>query len=198
MALAALASDSPHGRLWATIIQHRFGGNGALAGHPIGNLLLAGISEVLGDPVAALDEVGRILEQITRQRRHLDINMVVASQDPQRLPKGLLQNLDGVGVFQHSNESWWKALCKVAPPMEQLPPSMTAKMPAGQGAFYFHRFWMQDPRVPDYQGQLLIIDVRPRFSLHGGGTKPALPALISAIEADSAMVTALDFGAVAR
>jgi len=61
MALAALASDSPHGRLWATIIQHRFGGSGALAGHPIGNLLLAGLSEVLADPVAALDEVGRIL-----------------------------------------------------------------------------------------------------------------------------------------
>lgn len=61
MALAALASDSPHGRLWATIIQHRFGGDGALAGHPIGNLLLAGLTEVLADPVAALDEVGRIL-----------------------------------------------------------------------------------------------------------------------------------------
>lgn len=61
MALAALASDSPHGRLWATIIQHRFGGNGALAGHPIGNLLLTGLNEVLADPVAALDEVGRIL-----------------------------------------------------------------------------------------------------------------------------------------
>lgn len=61
MALAALASDSPHGRLWATIIQHRFGGSGALAGHPIGNLLLAGLSEVLADPVAALDELGRIL-----------------------------------------------------------------------------------------------------------------------------------------
>jgi uncharacterized cofD-like protein len=61
MALAALASDSPHGRLWATIIQHRFGGSGALAGHPIGNLLLAGINEVLADPVAALDELGRIL-----------------------------------------------------------------------------------------------------------------------------------------
>ena len=61
MALAALASDSPHGRLWATIIQHRFGGSGALAGHPIGNLLLAGITELLADPVAALDELGRIL-----------------------------------------------------------------------------------------------------------------------------------------
>ena len=59
MALAALASDSPHGRLWATIIQHRFGGSGALAGHPIGNLILAGLNEVLADPVAALDELGR-------------------------------------------------------------------------------------------------------------------------------------------
>src|SRR5690349_14997091 len=61
MAMAALASDSPHGRLWATIIQHRFGGSGALAGHPIGNLILAGLNEVLADPVAALDELGRVL-----------------------------------------------------------------------------------------------------------------------------------------
>jgi uncharacterized cofD-like protein len=61
MALVALASDSRYGRLWATIIQHRFGGNGALAGHPIGNLMLAGLNEVLADPVAALDELGRIL-----------------------------------------------------------------------------------------------------------------------------------------
>jgi uncharacterized cofD-like protein len=61
MALAALASDTPQGQLWATIIQHRFGGSGALAGHPIGNLILAGLNEVLADPVAALDELGRIL-----------------------------------------------------------------------------------------------------------------------------------------
>lgn len=61
MALAALASDTPHGRLWATMIQHRFGGSGALAGHPVGNLILAGLNEVLADPVAALDELGRVL-----------------------------------------------------------------------------------------------------------------------------------------
>ena len=30
-------------------------------GHPIGNLLLAGLNEVLADPVAALDELGRVL-----------------------------------------------------------------------------------------------------------------------------------------
>src|SRR6201981_4134315 len=61
MALAALASDSRYGRLWATIIQHRVRGHGALARHPIGKLMLAGLNEVLADPVAALDELGRIL-----------------------------------------------------------------------------------------------------------------------------------------
>ena len=44
-----------------SVLQHRFGGTGALAGHPVGNLLLTGLVEVLGDPVPALDEVGRLL-----------------------------------------------------------------------------------------------------------------------------------------
>lgn len=43
--------------LWAEVLQHRFGGRGALAGHPIGNLMLSGLTEVLGDTVAALDEL---------------------------------------------------------------------------------------------------------------------------------------------
>ncbi|GHF38346.1 putative cofD-like protein [Amycolatopsis bartoniae] len=60
-ALAALA-DAEHGEtLWAELFQHRFGGNGALTGHAVGNLVLAGLFEVLGDPVAALDEARRLL-----------------------------------------------------------------------------------------------------------------------------------------
>lgn len=61
MALAALASNDPAGTRWATLVQHRFGGTGALAGHAVGNLLLAGLMDTLGDPVAALDEVGALL-----------------------------------------------------------------------------------------------------------------------------------------
>jgi uncharacterized cofD-like protein len=60
MALAALASDSPQGRLWATIIQHRFGGSGALA-TPIGNLILAGLNEVLAIRSPRSTKLGRIL-----------------------------------------------------------------------------------------------------------------------------------------
>ena len=61
MALAALAGHDPAGQRWAALVQHRFGGSGALAGHAVGNLLLAGLMDVLGDPVAALDEVAALL-----------------------------------------------------------------------------------------------------------------------------------------
>jgi uncharacterized cofD-like protein len=61
MALAALAADDDGGRRWGALVQHRFGGTGALAGHAVGNLLLAGLMEVLGDPVAALDEMASLL-----------------------------------------------------------------------------------------------------------------------------------------
>jgi uncharacterized cofD-like protein len=61
MALAALAGSDPHGRLWARTFQHRFAGEGALTGHPVGNLLLVGLAQVLGDPVAALDAAGALL-----------------------------------------------------------------------------------------------------------------------------------------
>ena len=61
MALDALAADDAAGSRWRALVQHRFGGTGALAGHAVGNLLLAGLMEVLGDPVAALDEVAALL-----------------------------------------------------------------------------------------------------------------------------------------
>lgn len=60
MALSALAADGT-GQRWASVFQHRFRGHGALAGHAVGNLLLTGLLEVLGDPVAALDEAARLL-----------------------------------------------------------------------------------------------------------------------------------------
>jgi uncharacterized cofD-like protein len=66
MALAALAGDDDGSRLWAQVCQHRFGGGGTLAGHPVGNLLLTGLTEVVDDPVLALDMVGQLLGAVGR------------------------------------------------------------------------------------------------------------------------------------
>lgn len=57
MALSALTPDTPEGNLWRETLQHRFGGNGAMAGHAVGNLLLAGMTERSGDIQASLDTV---------------------------------------------------------------------------------------------------------------------------------------------
>lgn len=61
MALAALCGDNQWGDTWARVLQHRFAGRGEMNGHVIGNLLIVGLWEQLGDPVAALDWVGRLL-----------------------------------------------------------------------------------------------------------------------------------------
>ena len=71
---------------WATLLQHRMGGAGALAGHPIGNLLLTGLMELHDDGVTALDALaglvgarGRVLPMSPRP---LDLVAEVASVDP--------------------------------------------------------------------------------------------------------------------
>jgi uncharacterized cofD-like protein len=61
MALAALCGDDDWGTTWSRVVQHRFGGSGELAGHAVGNLLIAALWDLLGDPVAGLDWVGRLL-----------------------------------------------------------------------------------------------------------------------------------------
>jgi uncharacterized cofD-like protein len=92
MALAALATASVGSAFteadvpWSTVLQHRLGGAGALAGHPIGNLLLTGLMEVRGDAVSALDDLaalvgarGRVLPMSAQP---LDLSAKVASVDP--------------------------------------------------------------------------------------------------------------------
>jgi uncharacterized cofD-like protein len=61
MALAALCGDDEWGDTWARVLQHRFEGNGEMRGHVVGNLLIVGLWELLGDHVLALDWVGRLL-----------------------------------------------------------------------------------------------------------------------------------------
>src|SRR5674476_1591465 len=61
MALAALCGDDLDGRLWADVLPSRFAGHGPLAGHAIGNLLIAGLWQRLADPVEGLDMVGQLL-----------------------------------------------------------------------------------------------------------------------------------------
>jgi uncharacterized cofD-like protein len=87
MALAALTGDGERGRELAALLQHRLGGTGVLAGHPVGNLMLTGLIEMHdGDTVAALDALagmigccGRVLPMADVP---LDLIAHVESADP--------------------------------------------------------------------------------------------------------------------
>jgi uncharacterized cofD-like protein len=88
MALAALCGDDDWGTTWSRVVQHRFGGNGELAGHAVGNVLIVALWELLGDAVAGLDWVGRLLgahgRVLPMASVPLDIAAEVEGADPAR------------------------------------------------------------------------------------------------------------------
>ncbi len=86
MALAALCGDDEWGETWAGVLQHRFAGTGEMRGHVVGNLLIVSLWERLGDHVAALDLVGRLLgargRVLPMALTPLDITAEVRGLDP--------------------------------------------------------------------------------------------------------------------
>jgi uncharacterized cofD-like protein len=88
-ALVALADRAdPVAALEAELMHHRFSGSGELAGHAVGNLMLCGLIEMLGDPVAALDHFGNMLgchgRVLPMSRWPVSIEAEVLDADPCR------------------------------------------------------------------------------------------------------------------
>lgn len=88
MALAALCGDDEWGQTWARTLQHRFAGDGEMRGHVVGNLLIVSLWELLGDHVAALDWVGRLLgahgRVLPMALTPMDITAQIRGDDPDR------------------------------------------------------------------------------------------------------------------
>lgn len=87
MALSALCEDTDWGHTWRDVLQHRFAGEGPLAGHALGNLLILALWELHADPVAGLDLVARLLHArgrvVPMASVPLDISASVSELDPE-------------------------------------------------------------------------------------------------------------------
>ena len=65
-ALAALAGPDQLSVGNAALFQYRFPGDDALGGHPVGNLVLCGLMELVRDPVLALDHAAAMVGAVGR------------------------------------------------------------------------------------------------------------------------------------
>jgi uncharacterized cofD-like protein len=90
-ALTALAGEDPRSQRTAALLQHRFAAIGdpdPLTGHAVGNLLLLGLMELLGDPVVALEHaagmVGATGRVLPMARHAVGIEADVRGADPKR------------------------------------------------------------------------------------------------------------------
>ncbi len=86
MALAALCGDDAWGQTWARVVQHRFGGEGELGGHVVGNMLMVALWEMFGDPVEGLGWIGQLLgvrgRVLPMATTPMDIHADVVGLDP--------------------------------------------------------------------------------------------------------------------
>ncbi|GAB2977047.1 uridine diphosphate-N-acetylglucosamine-binding protein YvcK [Actinotalea caeni] len=102
MAVSALCESSEWGEIWRDVLQHRFRTGGELDGHAVGNLLLVAIWELLGDEVAGLDLIGRLLGAAGRvlpmSTTPLEIQADVRQRDRPDAPPLLVRGQSRVAV----------------------------------------------------------------------------------------------------
>lgn len=90
--------------LWAATFEHRFGSSaGDLAGHPLGNLVIAALAAATGDFVAAVAEAGRLVGAVgtVLPATSVPVTLVAESADGPvagQVAVGLATRIEGVGL----------------------------------------------------------------------------------------------------
>ncbi|CAA9329583.1 MAG: FIG002813: LPPG:FO 2-phospho-L-lactate transferase like, CofD-like [uncultured Nocardioidaceae bacterium] len=118
-ALAALCGDDEWGRTWASVLQHRFDGDGEMSEHAVGNLLIVALWELLDGHVHGLDWVGRLLgahgRVLPMATTPIDMTAQVRGLDPRR-PESLTSVRGQVEVASTAGEVVSVALDPRDPP----------------------------------------------------------------------------------
>lgn len=181
-ALAALAGADPTDQLSADLFQYRFGDGGPggdpLAGHAVGNLVLCGLMELLGDPIAALDHAGRMLGVIGRVLpmacQPLKIEAQVRGADPTRPDEvSTVRGQHAVAVTTGRVES-----VRLTPPRPEACPEAVAAVHAADWLIFGPGSWYTSviPHllVPDLAAAVVASPARRLVTLNLAAEKETL------------------------
>ncbi len=164
MALAALCGDDEWGDTWARVLQHRFAGDGEMRGHVVGNLLIVGLWELLGDHVDALDWVGRLLGARGRV-----LPMALTPMDITASVRGLVPDdpdaLTAVrGQVEVATTDGVIASIALDPPTPEVSPAVVEAITAADWAVLGPGSWFTSVlphlMVPDLRSALVRTDAR--------------------------------------
>jgi DNA phosphorothioation-dependent restriction protein DptH len=113
--------------------------------------------------------IGQVVETI-REMRHQATSVVIASQDPLSVPRSVIELTSILILHRMTSPQWLKHLKGAITGLEDVTEGHLAALQAGDALV-----WAQRSTDKRFSQRPYKVQIRPRFSLHGGGTKTAVP-----------------------
>jgi len=113
--------------------------------------------------------IGQVVETI-REMRHQATSVVIASQDPLSVPRSVIELTSVLILHRMTSPQWLKHLKSAISALDDVSDTQLAALRAGEALA-----WAQRSTDKTFSQRPYRIQIRPRVSLHGGGTKTAVP-----------------------
>ena len=113
--------------------------------------------------------IGQVVETI-REMRHQATSVVIASQDPLSVPRSVIELSSILVLHRMTSPQWLKHLKSAISALDDVSDSQLAALRAGEALA-----WAQRCTDKRFTQRPYRIQIRPRVSQHGGGTKTAVP-----------------------
>jgi hypothetical protein len=114
------------------------------------------------------DLIGQVVETI-REMRHQATSVVIASQDPLSVPRSVIELTSILLLHRITSPQWLKHLKSALVALESIEEGHVSSLGPGEALA-----WAQRCTEKRFTLRPQKIQVRPRFTQHGGGTKTAV------------------------
>jgi hypothetical protein len=118
--------------------------------------------------IAESELIGQLVETI-RQMRHHATSVVLASQDPLSVPRVVIELSTVLVLHRMTSPQWLKHLKSAIVALEGVEESQLAALLPGEALV-----WAQRSTDKRFTQKPMKVNIRPRVTQHGGGTKTAV------------------------
>ena len=115
------------------------------------------------------DDLVAGLVEVVREMRHKGTSIMVASQDPPSVPVPLIELSSHIILHKFNSPAWLKHIQKANAALAGLTPERMAHLKPGEAYV-----WSSKATDEAFSKGAVKIRLRPRVTLHGGGTKTAV------------------------